>query len=368
MSFLSRLKALDVYGEIPQELSEQTVSGATLSVTAIALLVILFFSELSSYVYPNADQQLIIQQHSLAPASNNHGHATVTAHLNMTLYAVPCGVLHVVQQDMYGAIPTDTMRMLIKADVNEYGHPTAIHEDASGCNVYGSMRMEMVPGNFHFTSTPMIYQLTRGMHGGMINMSHTIHYLFFGEMTRRDVRHERINIEMDALHGRSRIVTAPQNGQPITYAPSQSKSFEYFLKIVSTQYESHSSGRRLQTYQYVAHSNELVVQKLMPAIYFRMDFSPVTVVISYDKYSFAHFCVQCCAIMGGVFAVLRMIHGTVVSARKTVTTTMGGLSRTPSHAPHMLKSSLSPTNDASSGNGAASHDYSKKRLADGKHS
>jgi len=158
-----------------------------------------------------------------------------------------------------------------------------------------------------------------------INTSHHVHYLYFGDLTRKQVKHERLAIVMDSIHDHERIVVdddsataqekhhteiagrAAGTGPP---PPSQhhfSKSFEYYLKIVHTQY-SPSPSQTFHTYQYTSHGNDLVMPGTLPAIYFRYDFSPVTVKIERRRRSFAHFLTDICAVVGGVVTVLRLIN------------------------------------------------------------
>ena len=158
-----------------------------------------------------------------------------------------------------------------------------------------------------------------------INTSHHVHYLYFGDMTRKQVKHERLAIVMDSIHDHERIVVddesalakekhyteiasrAAGTGPP---PPSQhhfSKSFEYYLKIVHTQY-SPSPSQTFHTYQYTSHGNDLVIPRQLPAIYFRYDFSPVTVKIEKRRRSFAHFLTDICAVVGGVLTVLKLIN------------------------------------------------------------
>jgi hypothetical protein len=110
MSALGRLRALDLYGDIPVELSEPTTTGGLLSISALVLLSLLFLSELSSFLTPIVTHELVIEQptpqqrrsaelqQQMAEAGDTQPHASsalfhsidttlsVTVHLNMTFY------------------------------------------------------------------------------------------------------------------------------------------------------------------------------------------------------------------------------------------------------------------------------------------
>lgn len=112
MSFFGRLRTLDVYRDIPRELSEQTTSGGVMSFIGFLLVSWLLLSELLLYLSPISTHQLVIEQPMpRAPSSrptfdfsstppdpsylNNPNHHTpdptlsVTVHLNITFYAIP---------------------------------------------------------------------------------------------------------------------------------------------------------------------------------------------------------------------------------------------------------------------------------------
>ena len=76
---------------------------------------------------------------------------------------------------------------------------------------------------------------------------------------------------------------------------------------MSTTYAT-SSSRSVQTYQYTSHANDVVIPRALPAIYFRYDFSPVTIRVAKVHQPLAHFLVDLCAIVGGVATVMKLIH------------------------------------------------------------
>ena len=93
----------------------------------------------------------------------------------------------------------------------------------------------------------------------------------------------------------------------LTSVPRVSAGCRYYLRIVSTTYSS-SPSHSVQTYQYTSHANDVVIPRSLPAIYFRYDFSPVSIRMSRTHQPFAHFLTELCAIIGGVAVILRLIH------------------------------------------------------------
>lgn len=85
------------------------------------------------------------------------------------------------------------------------------------------------------------------------------------------------------------------------------------------------SGTEIDSYQYVSNSNHILGRFQIPAIYFRYDFSPLTVKFIQRRSSFAHFLVQVCAIVGGVVTVLGLVNGALVAASKSFKKGIGKL-------------------------------------------
>ena len=64
----------------------------------------------------------------------------------------------------------------------------------------------------------------------------------------------------------------------------------------------------LVRYQYTAHANDLVIPRQLPAVYFRYDFSSVSIKIAHTYAPFSDFLVEVCAIVGGMVTVMRLVH------------------------------------------------------------
>jgi len=223
MSFFGRLRTLDVYRDIPRELSEQTTSGGIVSFIGLLLVSWLLLSELFLYLSPITTHQLVIEQPMPRPPSarptfdfsstapdpsyiNNPNHHTpdanlsVTVHLNITFYAIPsactthatkwtscttmhhllahssalsvalyavsCVCLGIEVQDLFGSLGSASDRSLLRYATDSSGrvkHDKGILRLSNkpeemtghigeGCNVFGTMSVESVPGNFHVSS------------------------------------------------------------------------------------------------------------------------------------------------------------------------------------------------------------------------
>ena len=78
-------------------------------------------------------------------------------------------------------------------------------------------------------------------------------------------------------------------------------------------------------FQYIAHSNVVGGRYRVASIYFRYDVDAITMRIERKGKAFAHFLVQLCAIVGGVFTVLGLLNGLLLTAGKTFKGKIGKL-------------------------------------------
>ena len=231
----ARLRSLDVYRDIPKELSEATSVGGLISLTAMLTLSYLLLTELSSHLSGTTTHELVIEQPHPPPSpltpshdldlSSAYTHAidarlSVTVHLNLTFYHLPCVALGIQVQDLFGSLPWDSDKALVRLATDSHGRvkgsraflgvsndPAELQRHVGeGCRVYGSMQVESVPGNFHFLPGLSYQHLALFYPDHFINTSHTVHYLYFGELTRKRLKAERIPIVMDSIHDHTRLV------------------------------------------------------------------------------------------------------------------------------------------------------------------
>ncbi|XP_032481077.1 endoplasmic reticulum-Golgi intermediate compartment protein 1 isoform X3 [Phocoena sinus] len=127
-----------------------------------------------------------------------------------------------------------------------------------GCRFEGQFSINKVPGNFHVSTHSATAQPQNP------DMTHVIHKLSFGDTLQVQNVHGAFN----ALGGADRLTSNPL------------ASHDYILKIVPTVYED-KSGKQRYSYQYTVANKEYVAYshtgRIIPAIWFRYDLSPITV-------------------------------------------------------------------------------------------
>ena len=269
-SFAARLRSLDAYRKVSADVSEGTPYGGVISLICVAAVVCLTGSELVSWLAVDIDTRLFVDVSSEAP---------LMIHMNMTFPRLPCGVASLDKQDAMGLHVLDlgapdsaggapdsaggaprqfastldsawasgiTKKRLtasgtpiaVEVAHSQPGHVSAIRQvDAhEGCQFIGSIEVNKVPGNWHVSA----HTRKPGVNPYMLDVSHTIHHLSFGDKT--------VAFDPSALPA----ALVPLNGQ--TKKLEDGEIVEYYIKVVPTTFQS-LSGLVSHSYQFTAHSN-----------------------------------------------------------------------------------------------------------------
>lgn len=362
---MKSFKRFDLYRKVPRDLTEPTLSGAAVSFCTLFIGLYLFVSELSVYLQTRWESEMFIDE--------SKSEEKLQINIDVTLPQMPCELLSFDAQDVMGSHEVDAHgnlfkeRLTSKGDViarediqtSHYGasagltrHFTFGYDNTDvdrikkmihsgeGCRVAGYVKVNKVPGNVHLSTYShsylfgSLYQETRNM-----NISHKVNHLSFGVDTDISYikRHFKGTGIVSPLDGVQQIVPASAPTTTTTAAPSMygayggynygsfsyggavnSAIYEYYTKVVPTTYVP-LDRPPLHVYQFTANSNKIANQQ-MPSLYFRYDFSPVTVRYQETRESFSHFLVQICAVIGGVFTVAGLVdsllHRSIVELAK----------------------------------------------------
>ncbi|MBA0865998.1 hypothetical protein Goshw_017129 [Gossypium schwendimanii] len=179
-------------------------------------------------------------------------------------------------------------------------------EEGEGCNIYGSLEVKKVAGNFHFAPGKSFDQSNIHVHDlqafrkNRFNLSHTINRLAFGDHFPGVV---------NPLDGVQRM-----QKQPIGM-------YQYFIKVVPTMYKD-ENGHTIQTNQFSVTEHfkgaERGLLDNLAGVFFIYDLSPIKVTFAEGHVSFLHFLTNVCAIVGGVFAVSGIIDSCIYHGQKAM--------------------------------------------------
>jgi len=193
-----------------------------------------------------------------------------------------------------------------------------------GCNVSGRIRVNKVVGNIHLspgrsfqTSSRNLYELVPYLRDekDRHDFSHTIHYLAFESDDEYDYWKAEAG---NAMRDRMGLADNPLDGV-VARTTKSLYMFQYFIKVVSTRFRT-LDGQTVNTHQYSTTEFERDLSEGangdspggihlqhsvsgMPGIFFNFEISPILVVHSETRQSFAHFLTSTCAIVGGVLTV-----------------------------------------------------------------
>lgn len=318
-SLMMKFRNFDFFRRLPAELTEPTAPGAIISVACMVLMVLLFVGELVDYVRPPLRSDMFVAQDT---GSDQRLRVTV----DMSFWKLPCfalgfDVLDALGRHEMGVANTLKFTRLARgtgAPSGEFARGAASQQEypamrEEGCRVTGYVMVNKVPGNFHVSSHGM-ENIVMQFLGGNIDVQHTIHELYFGELS------------MSGDHGYEGEVH-PLNGQSMRQEGHY--HYEYHLDIVPTIFAQKKSAKAFKgtdsdrAYQMaVAQHHQEAPPGHMPAVFFRYNLSPITVKYSRERVSFLHFLTYVCAIVGGVYSVAgvlnRVVHKAVLTLQKNV--------------------------------------------------
>jgi len=208
-----------------------------------------------------------------------------------------------------------------------------------GCNVSGRIRVNKVIGNIHFspgrsfqTNARNLYELVPYLRDDQNphDFSHLISQLAFEGDDEYDYW------KAEASKGMRKRMGLSTNPLDDTYGRTNKPQFmfQYFLKVVSTQFRT-LDGHTVNTHQYSAtHYDRDLTEGIngdspggihvqhgvtgLPGVFFNFEISPILVVHSETRQSFAHFLTSTCAIVGGVLTVASLLDSVLFATGRAL--------------------------------------------------
>ncbi|XP_047209208.1 endoplasmic reticulum-Golgi intermediate compartment protein 1 isoform X1 [Girardinichthys multiradiatus] len=300
------VRRFDIYRKVPKDLTQPTYTGAFISILCCVFILFLFLSELTGFIATEIQWRQYSSQeigflHASAvcndwitrrsvnelyvddPDKDSGGKIDVS--LNISLPNLHCDLVGLDIQDEMGRHEVGHIDNSMKIPLNQ----------GEGCRFEGDFTVNKVPGNFHVSTHGATAQPQNP------DMTHTIHKLAFGEK----LQVQKVQGAFNALGGANRLSSNPL------------ASHDYILKIVPTVYED-LSGRQRFSYQYTVANKEYVAYshtgRIIPAIWFRYDLSPITVKYTERRQPVYRFITTICAIIGGTFTVAGIIDSCIFTA------------------------------------------------------
>nr|XP_054766429.1 endoplasmic reticulum-Golgi intermediate compartment protein 1-like [Lytechinus pictus] len=272
------VKRLDVYRKIPKDLTQPTYAGACVSLLSMLFITFLLLSEFMSFMRPDVVSELYV---------DNPGEVErLSVRVNLSLPKLSCGVVGIDIQDDMGRHEVGYVDNTKKIPIN----------NGLGCLFYSDFTINKVPGNFHVSTHAV------GMNQPQSpDFTHIIHEVSFGD----DLQNKSLGASFNPLAGKDR-------------ADSKSDlSHDYHMKIVPTVYEDLWGNKNISyqyTYAYKNYASYGHGRRVLPAIWFRYDISPITVKYHEKRAPFYTFITTVCAIVGGTFTVAGIFDSIIFTA------------------------------------------------------
>ncbi|KAM6299737.1 endoplasmic reticulum-Golgi intermediate compartment protein 1 [Aegotheles albertisi] len=272
-------RRFDIYRKVPKDLTQPTYTGAIISVCCCLFILFLFLSELTGFIATEIVNELYVDD----PDKDSGG--KIEVNLNISLPNLHCELVGLDIQDEMGRHEVGHIDNSMKIPLN----------NGDGCRFEGHFSINKVPGNFHVSTHSATAQPQNP------DMTHVIHKLSFGDKLQVHNVHGAFN----ALEGADKLSSNPL------------ASHDYILKIVPTVYED-MSGKQRYSYQYTVANKEYVAYshtgRIIPAIWFRYDLSPITVKYTERRQPLYRFITSICAIIGGTFTVAGILDSCIFTA------------------------------------------------------
>ncbi|KAF8160191.1 Sec1-like protein [Pholiota molesta] len=225
-----------------------------------------------------------------------------------------------------------------------------------GCNVSGRIRVNKVVGNIHFspgrsfqTNSRNLYELVPYLRDDQNrhDFSHTIHHFAFEGKSSILPTFNPCDDEYDFWKAESSKGMKKRMGlstNPLDNVQGRTDKaqymFQYFLKVVSTQFRTLSDKQIINTHQYSTTQFERDLSEGingdspggihvqhgvsgLPGAFFNFEISPILVVHAETRQSFAHFLTSTCAIVGGVLTVASLLDSILFATGRALKKSAG---------------------------------------------
>ena len=142
----------------------------------------------------------------------------------------------------------------------------------------------------------------------MINSSHTVNELWFGEPLSRMQRQHLPDADQREL-----ISPTSHRLDGLPFVSSEAgHSHVHYLKVVTKVIKHASSAFDTLAYKYTVHSNRYEAPSSEePVVDFKYDLSPISIVLQQQRMPTYRFVTSSCAIIGGVFTIIGLVENII---------------------------------------------------------
>ena len=307
-------KAFDFFQKVTLDnVTKPTIIGSLLSLSAISIMIFLFFRQLIDFYSYHTKTDSVVHQ-------SKNADEQISVNMELLFNSVPCNILSLDTVDIMnnhkGDI-SDTItkkkyfysnrkiadNYIINRDVADLARAVNNNE---GCAFVGKIRINQVPGEYHisFHNYRNLWRDFNQKHKDLVSrikLSHNFKSLSFGDTSKNIV--ERFGLDSNLFFRNFENIN--------TFSDNKLLNYDYFVKIIPYMLVDENWGSTYYAYSFSLSSKSTPFDQNhddMPIVTIRYEFSPIMMKVTHLKRDYLHFLTHVSAIVGGVFVVFSIIN------------------------------------------------------------
>ena len=293
--------------------TKPTLIGSLLSLSAISIMVFLFFRQLIDFYSYHTKTDSVVHQPQNADDQ-------ISVNMELLFNSVPCNLLSLDTVDIMNNHKGDISDTLQKKKYyhsnRKIGEKFLTNRDVAnlakavnnneGCALVGKIKVNQVPGEYHisFHNYRGLWRDFNQKHRDLVSkikLSHSFQSLSFGDTSKRVVK--RFELDPNLFFRNFENIN--------TFADNQLLNYNYFVKIIPYMLVDENWGSTYYAYSFSLSSKSTPFDPNydeMPIVTIRYEFSPIMMKVTHLKRDYLHFLTHVSAIIGGVFVVFSIIN------------------------------------------------------------
>ena len=307
-------KAFDFFQKVTLDnVTKPTLIGSLLSLSAISIMVFLFFRQLIDFYSYHTKTDSVVHQPQNADDQ-------ISVNMELLFNSVPCNLLSLDTVDIMNNHKGDISDTLQKKKYyhsnRKIGEKFLTNRDVAnlakavnnneGCALVGKIKVNQVPGEYHisFHNYRGLWRDFNQKHRDLVSkikLSHSFQSLSFGDTSKRVVK--RFELDPNLFFRNFENIN--------TFADNQLLNYNYFVKIIPYMLVDENWGSIYYAYSFSLSSKSTPFDPNydeMPIVTIRYEFSPIMMKVTHLKRDYLHFLTHVSAIIGGVFVVFSIIN------------------------------------------------------------
>ena len=307
-------KTFDFFQKVTLDnVTKPTIIGSLLSLSAISIMIFLFFRQLIDFYSYHTKTDSIIHQ-------SKNADEQISVNMELLFNSVPCNLLSLDTVDIMNNHKGDISDTIIKKKYfhsnKKIGDRYLTNRDIAdlaravnnneGCAFVGKIKVNQVPGEYHisFHNYRSLWRDLNQRHRDLIpkiKLSHSFNSLSFGDTSERVVK--RFELDPNMFFRKFDDIN--------TFGDNQLLNYNYFVKIIPYMLVDENWGSTYYAYSFSLTSKSTSFNPHydeMPIVTIRYEFSPIMMKVTHLKRDYLHFLTHVSAIVGGVFVVFSIIN------------------------------------------------------------